>query len=213
MVFTEPMSRVQFRHGLEIANWIHIIASELSFQVLVASFTGKSRILPKATVVAYAQHNPLALLASDEEMARGIEEALNIPGLHYAKVGFVQSREDSSPTSYSTDDVKWKPPPDEGSSTATYWRSKIDLSHIECAQMRTRLLDILWSHASMWDERLGTIRAEQHRIPLEMRARPIRSMLYRQFCPDVRSSRLRSRINTLQRLSNPKEANGRFLFS
>lgn len=49
----------------------------------------------------------------------------------------------------STGDNKCKQSPDEGLATVADWLSQTDLSHIECIQMRTRLFDMLASHAGM----------------------------------------------------------------
>ena len=55
----------------------------------------------------------------------------------------------------------------------------MDLSYIEDDKLRSRVLDMLRKHSSLWSGALGTIRATEHRIPLEAGTKPIRSMPYR----------------------------------
>lgn len=140
----------------------------------------KSRTLPKGTNIAYAKSNPLAMLAPDDEMAQSVGAALDVTEQTPATGGYVQPRKDSSSISPSTEDVKCKRSPNEGSTTASDCRTEINLSHIECTQLRTRFLDILALHGSMWDRRQGTVCATEHRIDPDETARPICSMPYRQ---------------------------------
>ena len=44
--------------------------------------------------------------------------------------------------------------------------------------MREEVLEMLRKHSSLWDGALGTIRATEHRIPVEPGTKPIRSMPY-----------------------------------
>ena len=53
------------------------------------------------------------------------------------------------------------------------------LSNIGDDKLRSRVLDMLRNHSSLWSGALGTIRATDHRIPLEVGTKPIRSIPYR----------------------------------
>ena len=59
------------------------------------------------------------------------------------------------------------------------WEEEMDLSYIEDFKFRSRVLDMLRKHSSLWSGALRTIRATEHRIPLEAGTIPIRSMSYR----------------------------------
>lgn len=153
---------------------------ELPFEVLLAKFTSKLRTFSKSTVIVYANRNPLALLVPDDSMAQAVGAAPHISEQTSATCECVQSRKSPSPVLPSTENDTCKKSPNEGSCMATDWRSEINLSHIEYSQMRARLLDMLTTHAKMWDGPLGTIRPTKHRIDLEEGAQPLRSMFYRQ---------------------------------
>lgn len=89
IVYTGPSLSVQFRHWPTIANGVHDVMSELPFQLLVANFTTWSRTLSNGATIAYAKRDPLALLASDEEMARRVRTALHISEQTSVTVGCV----------------------------------------------------------------------------------------------------------------------------
>ena len=64
-------------------------------------------------------------------------------------------------------------------SNANDWEKEVDLSHVTDDKLRVQVLDMLREHSSLWSGAFGTIRATEHRIPLEPGTKPIPSMLYR----------------------------------
>ena len=61
------------------------------------------------------------------------------------------------------------------------WRTTVKLCHIDDADLRKRVIEMLETHQDMWTSgRLGEISATEHRIELEPGTKPIRSMPYRQ---------------------------------
>lgn len=54
------------------------------------------------------------------------------------------------------------------------------LMHIPDENVRAQILDMLHKHASMPNGKFGTMMATEHRIDLEPRTRPVRSVPYRQ---------------------------------
>ena len=58
------------------------------------------------------------------------------------------------------------------------WEDRVDLAHVS-ADERQDILRMLRPHREMWDGRLGTVTATEHRIDLVPGARPIHSQPYR----------------------------------
>jgi hypothetical protein len=58
------------------------------------------------------------------------------------------------------------------------WKEQVDLAHL-LPQERTRILDTLQRHRTMWDGRLGHAHTTHHRIELTPGAKPVHSHLYR----------------------------------
>ena len=53
------------------------------------------------------------------------------------------------------------------------------MSYIDDDKLRSHVLEMLRKYSSLWSGVLRTIRATEHRIPLEPGTKPIRSMPYR----------------------------------
>lgn len=113
-VCMKPSPSVQFRHELRIGNGVHIVASEVPIQLLIANFAMKSRTLPKDTNIPYAERNPHVLLGRDDKIAQCAETALQCSEHTPVAGECVHSREDSSLLCLSTENVKCKPSTGEG---------------------------------------------------------------------------------------------------
>lgn len=79
VIYLRPKPKIQFRHGLRVANGVHHVESGHSFSMLIANFTKKSPSPPRKTGVAYAAEKTFALLIPDEKTARSAIAALHIP--------------------------------------------------------------------------------------------------------------------------------------
>lgn len=56
----------------------------------------------------------------------------------------------------------------------------MNFTHIQDKKVRVEVFDMLHEHASMWNEKVGTIRTMEQQIDLKPETRPVRSMTYRQ---------------------------------
>ena len=52
------------------------------------------------------------------------------------------------------------------------------MAYIDDDKLRSQVFEMLRKHSSLWSGALGTIRATEHRIPLEPGTKPIRSIPY-----------------------------------
>jgi Reverse transcriptase (RNA-dependent DNA polymerase) len=58
------------------------------------------------------------------------------------------------------------------------WKEQVDLNHL-LPRQREQMFEVLEGHRSMWDGRLGEVKATTHRIELKEGARPFRAHPYR----------------------------------
>lgn len=101
----------------------------------------------------------LAVLLPDEEVARGVESFLHVDDAPSAVEMSAQENRDSSPGRLYTEENKHSSSSETERSMADGSRREVDFSLIGFEQTRTRILDMLASHASRWNGSLGTIRA------------------------------------------------------
>jgi hypothetical protein len=57
------------------------------------------------------------------------------------------------------------------------WKEQVDLNHL-LPRQREHIFEVLESHRSMWDGRLGELKATTHRIELKEGSRPFRAHPY-----------------------------------
>ena len=204
LVYLEPKPTLHYRHGIRVANGILEIGSDAAFDVIVSNFTKRPRRLHKGTIIAFAQRNPIAVLTPGRELAEDFAKVLHLETLPnhvdandatngadkndgaYADTGGTTVRDTGQANAHESRDTGTAPTSvnddvdSRESDVRDVWQQYVDLSHVEDPELRTRIMSMLESHASMWDGKLGTIRATEHRINVEAGTKPIRSMPYRQ---------------------------------
>lgn len=67
-----------------------------------------------------------------------------------------------------------------GSATPPAWQDQMDFTRIQGENERAQILDMLHKHASVWNGKRSTIKAMEHRIDVDQKTGPVRSMPYRQ---------------------------------
>ena len=137
------------------------------FAITISNLAITPKSLPKGSVVADTKRNPLAIHALPEKASRTLESVLHLP--------FERNKE--ADDTDGTQPTQPKPskacPPD--------WRITVNLDHIDDADLRKRVMEVLETNQDMWmSGRLGEISATEHRIELEPGTKPIRSMPFRQ---------------------------------
>ena len=190
LVFLEPKPSLQHRHGVRLTNSVAEVLPPQTFEVNVANFSRRTRRLPKHTAVGYAKRNPLAILTTERRVAEGIAHALHLTAFDdeggEAGAGRPSSAEEAIANAEvrpaecpSTMGGTVRVPNKDPENSPTDWEEEIDLPYIEAEKSREQVLEMLRKHSSLWDGALGTIRAAEHRIPIEPGTKPIRSMPYR----------------------------------
>ena len=195
LVFLEPKPSLQRRHGVRLTNGVAEVLPNQTFDVMVANFSRQERLLPKRAVVGYAKRDPLAILTPESQARARIAHALHLTDLDIEVEGGGAGHPSSPKNKGAEEDPAgtddWpaeSPLPTGGTAQATNkdpknspenWEEEMDLSYIEDDKLRSRVLDMLRKHSSLWSGALGSIRATEHRIPLEVGTKPIRSMPYR----------------------------------
>ena len=81
LVFLEPKPSLQHRHRVRLTNSVTEVLPTVTFDVIVANFSGRERRLSKHNVVGYAKRNPLAILTPERRVAEGIAHALHLTDL------------------------------------------------------------------------------------------------------------------------------------
>ena len=196
----EPKPSLQHRHGMRLTNGVVEILTNQAFDVLVANVSRREMQLPKHTVVGYAKRNPLEILTPERRVVEGILHALHLTDLT-DKVGKIKSGRQQAGRS-SSDERTTVEEQEEGlyersplgqpSADGTVslqkmdpenlpmdWEKEVDWSYIDDDKLRGHVLEMLRKHSSLWSGTLGTIRATEHRIPLEPGTKPIRPMPHR----------------------------------
>ena len=167
LVYLEPKAAIQQRHRVRTANGVADIKTNERFAIMISNFWTTPKCLPKGTVVAYAQRNPLAIHALPDKASRTLESVLHLP---FERTEVADETDGIQPTH-----------PEPSKSAPTDWRTTVNLEHIGDAGLRKRVIEMLETHQDMWTSgRLGEISATEHRIDLEPGTKPIRSMPYRQ---------------------------------
>ena len=141
--------------------------------------------------MGYAKRNPPAILTPERRVAVGISHALHLNGLidQMGELGVGRSHSDEDAAA-ETGEVGADERPPQGQPTAggpvcprkkdsenppMDWEEEIDLSYIDDDKFRSHVLEMLRKHSGLWGGVLETIRATEHRIPLEPGTKPIRS--------------------------------------
>lgn len=81
LVFIEPKSSLQHRHGVRLTNSVADVMPDRTFDVIVANFFRRPRRLPKHTVLGYAKHNSMEILTPERRVAEEMGRVLNISTL------------------------------------------------------------------------------------------------------------------------------------
>ena len=180
---------------MRLTNGVVEVLPNQTFDVIVANFSRQERRLPKHIIVGYAKRNPLAILTPESRVAERIAHALHLTDLtdQVGEAGVGRSNSDEGAAAgngeVGTDERPPQGQPTAGSTVCHEkkdpgnppmdWEKEIDLSYIDDDKLQDHVLEMLPKHSSLWSGALGTIRATEHRIPLEPGAKPIRSMPYR----------------------------------
>ena len=171
LVTINPKPSVLFRHGVRASNGLHDLTPHKPFEILLANFSRLPRTLPKGTVVAYAERTASPIFTPDREVGEEFGRVLNITTL--------PNRTNPSDSAPSPSPERTSPP-HAPTSPPSKWEEDLDLDHLSDPSLRADIIAMLRKHAAMWNGKLGTIQATEHRINLEPGTRPIRSMPYRQ---------------------------------
>lgn len=155
--------------GVYMANGIADILPNTPFQVRVINTSDRARKIPKGMILGHALPHPTGIIAlADDEGSGGT----------YRKM----SEEGPSP---SPEDVAWfslrqdpPPVPDRPDVEGETWKEDLDLAHLT-PQERKNVYQMLGTHRSMWDGRLGHVQTTSHRIELVPDARPVHAQPYR----------------------------------
>ena len=145
--------------------------------------------------MGYAKRNPLATLTPERRVSEGIAHALHLTDLkdqvrkagagrlssgkritgEMREIGTVERPPQCQPTAGGA----VCPPKKDTENPPKDWEKQIELLYIDDEKRLRHVLEMLRRHSSLWSGALGTIRATEHRIPREARAKPIRSMPHR----------------------------------
>lgn len=81
LAFIDPKPSLQHRHGVRLTNGVANVLPDKTFEVIVANFSCRPRMLPKHTILGYAKRNPLAILTPERKVAEEMGRVLNISSL------------------------------------------------------------------------------------------------------------------------------------
>ena len=128
-------------------------------------FCKTPKCLPKGTVIAHAERNPLEIHAHPNKASLTLESVLHLP---FERTE--EADEFNGPQPTQTEPSKSAPPD---------WQTTVSLYHIDDADLRKSVIGMLETHQDMWTSgRLGEISASENRIELEPGTKPNRSMPY-----------------------------------
>ena len=172
MIHISPKDALFTKKRVRLANGIHEVEENEPFRLLISNFSPRPVRLQKNTVVGYATQERVMVVDVPEKFARRLchDLALPVPELPL----------EDQPAATEEGPAPPEPkPPDPASETQPDWRTAVDLSHIEDEATRERILHMLEKHHSMWDGRLGEIKATDMRINLREGAQAQRQQAYR----------------------------------
>ena len=134
-------------HGVYMANGIAEILPLQQFTIRVFNTSSRELRLPKGMVLGHALPHPkgiFAFLDDDVESRCGLTE---------------------TPIGKTPIGEKVPHLPDRPDIEGELWRDEVDLNHLSPHERR-KVFDVLSSHRSMWDGRLGHVHSATHRIQL-----------------------------------------------
>ena len=99
-MFLEPKPSLQHQHEVRLTHGVAEVLPNQTFDVFVANFSRRERLLPKHTVVRDAKRNPLAIVTPEQRVASGIAHALHLTDLtdQVGEVGVSRSNSDGETT-------------------------------------------------------------------------------------------------------------------
>ena len=194
LCYLEPKSSLFERHQLRVANGVCEVTPDQPFTIMMANFSEKKRHIPKGTVVAYAQRNPLALLFPHGKKATNMttfekvedfesHQVLRDVALTMTEDATREEEEDrNGPKASGTSALEEGAPGSDlqisEESEATDWKDTLELGHLS-DEMRRRVVETLDKHSRMWDGSLGDIQVTAHRIDTDPEKGPTRQLPYR----------------------------------
>ena len=182
-IHIEPKNSLFPRTGLRVANGTHEVRRGVPFKILITNFTHAPRPISKHMIVAYAVRHPTLLVALEGRGADEIAAALALPNTREEP----HARHGPTPIDPAFPVATTKGPVVVPTITPTVaplepdssWRDTVDLEHVDDPALRDRILGMLEKHQTMWNGRLGAIKATVHRIALKPNTRPIHQQPYR----------------------------------
>ena len=182
-IHIEPKNSLFPRTGLRVANGTHEVRRGVPFKILITNFTHAPRLISKHMIVAYAVRHPTLLVALEGRGADEIAAALALPNTRAEP----HARHGPTPIDPAFPVARTQGPVVMPTITPTVtplepdssWRDTVDLEHVDDPALWDRILGMLEKHQTMWNGRLGAIKATFHRIALKPNTRPIHQQPYR----------------------------------